>query len=156
MEKGPSDDGRYQPLYKFKSITIFLLLVLIAIIIVISVIFLIWSMIDYFVLGGIDMDNIDKSEILHMFGLLLVVIIGLELMDLLIGYVRHGELHIQLVLFIAIIAVSREFIIYNYDKINGLDIASMGVAVVALAIASYLVFKQISGVGVKRPAKEEE
>lgn len=144
MNDNPEQEKRFSVLYSFKTIIIFILLVLMAIIIVISVIYLVWSMIDNFVLGGIDIKNIDKGEILHIFGLLLVVIIGLELMDLLLGYVRKGVLQIQLVLFIAIIAVAREFVIYNYDTINGVDLASMGVAVVALAAASYLIYKHLS------------
>jgi uncharacterized membrane protein (DUF373 family) len=121
MNDNPEQEKRFSVLYSFKTIIIFILLVLMAIIIVISVIYLVWSMIDNFVLGGIDIKNIDKGEILHIFGLLLVVIIGLELMDLLLGYVRKGVLQIQLVLFIAIIAVAREFVIYNYDTINGVE-----------------------------------
>ena len=144
MKDDPEQEKRFSLLFSFKTIIIFILLVLMAIIIVISVIFLIWSMIDSFIMGGIDIDNIDKGEILHIFGLLLVVIIGLELMDLLLGYVRKGELHIQIVLFIAIIAVAREFVIYNYDTINGVDLASMGIAVIALAAASYLIYKHLA------------
>lgn len=85
--------------------------------------------------------HFEKADILNAFSHLLLVIIGLELLDIVYGLLTESRLQVETVLLVVVTAVARELIVFDYEHADSLLLASVGVVVAAVAIAYYLIKK---------------
>ncbi|MBT8042830.1 MAG: phosphate-starvation-inducible PsiE family protein [Pontiella sp.] len=74
---------------------------------------------------------LDVKELMEVFGVILMVVIGLELLETIKAYLNHRVIHVEVVLLAALVAVVRKVIILDYSKVD----ASMFFAVAALVLA---------------------
>lgn len=129
-------------LNKFEKIIYYVLIVLLAIVIFVSVIELVILMV-----AGLFIDNtyrLDNHEILTIFGFFLLVLIGIELLDTIKAYIKKQEIHVEIIVLLAIIAVARKIILldpYSDMPISDLTLWGLGVIVLCLAAAYYLIRK---------------
>ena len=86
---------------------------------------------------------LDVKEMLEVFGFFLMVLIGLELIESIKAYLHDEEIHVEIVLLVAIVAVSRKIIIFDYKKMDVSLLYGMAALVMALGIAYYLVRKAL-------------
>ncbi|MDJ0736996.1 MAG: phosphate-starvation-inducible PsiE family protein [Nostocaceae cyanobacterium] len=82
-------------------------------------------------------DNFYKT-LFKTFGLFLNVLIALEILENITAYLKKHVLQVELVIVTSLIAVARKIIILDLDKVQGLDIIGLGVAILALSF-SYLI-----------------
>lgn len=127
---------------RFEKGIYYILMILLAIVIFISVIELV------FLMGaGLILDHtyrLDNHEILTIFGFFLLILIGIELLDTIKAYIRKQEIHVEIIVLLAIIAVARKIILldpYSDMPLSDLTLWGMGVVVVCLAAAYYLIRK---------------
>jgi uncharacterized membrane protein (DUF373 family) len=81
------------------------------------------------------------SQILFkIFGLFLNILIALEILENITGYLKKHVLQVELVIVTSLIAVARKIIILDLDKVSGIDIIGLGLAVLALSV-SYLIIR---------------
>jgi len=85
--------------------------------------------------------HFEKADILNAFSHLLLVIIGLELLDIVLALLNESRLQVETVLLVVVTAVARELIVFDYENADGAVLASVGVVVAAVAIAYYLINK---------------
>ena len=97
---------------------------------------------------------VDLDNLLNVFGVFLLVLIGIELLDTIKVYFKEHVVHVEVVLLVAIIAIARKVIVMDFDKYTGLEI--LGIAAVTLALAAgYYLIKKTGGCGFW-PVESEE
>ena len=82
---------------------------------------------------------IDIKQLLEIFGLFLLVLIGIELLETLKTYISENVIRVQVVFMVALIAVARKVIILDVKTFPGLTLIGIGVIVVALSVGYYLI-----------------
>ena len=81
------------------------------------------------------------EEGLTLFSLLMNIFIALELIETLKDYMTKGIIQVQYILIIGLIAVSRKLITTDFSEADGLKNIGMGVIIISLAVAYYLINK---------------
>jgi len=75
----------------------------------------------------------DVSRLLEIFGMFLLVLIGIELLDSIRTYLDQKLIHVEVVMTVALIAITRKVIILDVKEIDGIKLIGIGVIIVALA-----------------------
>jgi uncharacterized membrane protein (DUF373 family) len=87
-----------------------------------------------------------NQEILQIFGYFLLILIGIELLETIKAYLVKNEIHVEIIILVAIIAVARKIILLDPfieggAELNSLATIALGVVIIALAGSYYLVKK---------------
>lgn len=129
-------------LKRFERIIAFILIGMMSLVIIFSVLELGWTIakdiIDNFK-GPLNFMVLDN--LLAIFGLFLLILIGVELLETMKIYLREDTVHIEVILLVAIIAIARKAVVLDLEKVDALTIMSLGVLVIALAIGYYIIKK---------------
>ncbi|MBD2253673.1 phosphate-starvation-inducible PsiE family protein [Nostoc parmelioides] len=81
-----------------------------------------------------------NTTLFKVFGLFLNILIALEILENITAYLKKHVFQVELVIVTSLIAVARKIIILDLEKVNGIDIIGLGIAVLALSI-SYLIIR---------------
>ena len=98
----------------------------------------------------------EKADFLNIFSWLLLIVIGLELLDAIYVLLKKHEFHVETVLLVAVTAVARELIVYNYEEANGLTLTGIALVMVGIATAYYFITRTQRMKGVKHEAEIAE
>jgi uncharacterized membrane protein (DUF373 family) len=79
------------------------------------------------------------KTLFKIFGLFLNVLIALEILENITGYLKKHVLQVELVIVTSLIAVARKIIILDLDKVQGIDIIGLGIAILALSISYFII-----------------
>jgi uncharacterized membrane protein (DUF373 family) len=79
------------------------------------------------------------DQMLDLFGLFLIVLLGLELLEMVKAYLHDELIHVEVVLIVALIALARKVIIMEFKEPTALTLIGMAVLVLSLAISYRLV-----------------
>ncbi len=82
---------------------------------------------------------IGVQDLFGVFGLFLMVLIGLELMTSIQMYLDHNSIHAELMLLVAITAITRKIVILDATQIDPMIMFGIGAVIIALALGYYLV-----------------
>jgi uncharacterized membrane protein (DUF373 family) len=93
---------------------------------------------------------LDIKEMLTVFGFLLMVLIGLELVETIKMYLDENVFRVEVVVLVAIIAVARKIIVIDYDSVSYEILLSIAALMIALS-AGYFLLKRTT-----TPSKSEE
>jgi uncharacterized membrane protein (DUF373 family) len=77
-----------------------------------------------------------------IFGLFLNVLIALELLENVAGYLQKNVIQVELVIVTAMIAIARKIIILDLEKISDLELVGLALAMLAMS-ASYWVMRKV-------------
>lgn len=124
-------------LRKFEKTTVLALTVLMIAVVFLSVLELAWVLVKDVITPPVLILEVD--ELLDIFGLFLLVLIGIELLGTMKAYLVEGVIHIEVVLTVAIIAIARKVIVLDTKEYTGLALIGIAVIISALAAAYYLV-----------------
>jgi uncharacterized membrane protein (DUF373 family) len=80
---------------------------------------------------------IPVQGLLEVFSYFLLVLIGVELLETLKGYVKKDVIHVRIVLEVALIAVARKVITEEPGTVSGLTLVGIAALILALGIAFY-------------------
>jgi uncharacterized membrane protein (DUF373 family) len=93
--------------------------------------------------------RLENYEILQIFGYFLLILIGIELLETIKAYLVKNEIHVEIIILVAIIAVARKIILLDPfeggEFMNSSAMIALGAVVIALSASYYLVRK--SGIG---------
>ncbi|BAB72571.1 alr0613 [Nostoc sp. PCC 7120 = FACHB-418] len=81
-----------------------------------------------------------NTTLFKVFGLFLNILIALEILENITAYLKRHVFQVELVIVTSLIAVARKIIILDLEKVKGIDIIGLGVAILALSI-SYLIIR---------------
>ncbi len=123
-----------------------LLLVLATLELAYSIVIMIWTTQGFL----IDLDNL-----MNVFGVFMLVLIGIELLDTIKVYFREHIIHVEVVMLVALIAVARKVIIMDIEERSGLEIVGIASIIIALS-AGYYMIKKTGGGGFWPVTKAEE
>lgn len=84
---------------------------------------------------------LELDEILEIFGFFLLVLIGIELLETIKAYLKTKVVHVEIVLEVALIAISRKVIILNIEKYDSLTLVGIAALIAAVSLA-FLVVKR--------------
>ena len=83
---------------------------------------------------------LEIDELLEIFGLFLLVLIGIELLETIVKtFLQQLSNHAKIVIMVAIIAVSRKVIILNIETTPGLTLLGLAAIIIALCVGFFLV-----------------
>ena len=84
---------------------------------------------------------IPLENLMDLFGVFLLVLIGIELLDTIKIYLRENVVHVEVVILVAIIALARKVVILKIEELSGEIIIGIGVLITTLAITYYIIKK---------------
>lgn len=98
---------------------------------------------------------IDAEGLMDLFSIFLVLLIGLELLETVKTYLKEDLFHVEFIILVAIIAISRKVIVWDFDKYSTTELLSLSAMIVALGITYFLI--KTSGFKIKLPwSKKDE
>ncbi len=87
---------------------------------------------------------LEIHELLDIFGFFLLILIGIELLETIKAYLAEKVVHSEIVLEVALIAITRKVIILDVKEYSGLAIIGIAALIASIAIAFYFLKKKIS------------
>lgn len=129
-------------LKKYEQIMIQILMVMMAIVLGLSTIDLGWTIIKDITKPPYLLIDID--DLLELFGLFMLVIIGIELLETIMKtYSSPGQQHYEVVLSVAIIAIARKVIILDIKTVDSITLIGIASIIIALTVGYY--FMKLAG-----------
>jgi uncharacterized membrane protein (DUF373 family) len=120
-----------------KSI-IYFLLIIISILLVIAVLDVFIQLYNGVIIGSLS--EFIKSQFSQLIGLFLTILIGVELLEAVKAFLKEEIVHVEIVVLVAIIAISRKVIVWEISSSHYMDLIAMAIMLLALA-ATYWVIK---------------
>jgi uncharacterized membrane protein (DUF373 family) len=118
----------------FERVVIWSLIVLLTIVIALALIDLGWIIAEDIITPPLVLLAID--ELLEIFGFLLLILIGLELLETVKAYLHTSKIRVETVIEVALIAIARKIVILETE--DGLFFVGIAAVILALAVAVYL------------------
>ena len=81
---------------------------------------------------------LDINELLNVFGFFMLILIGVELLETIRAYLNEHEVHVEIVLEVALIAVARKVVIIDVKEYSPETLLAIAAIVLSLAGAYYL------------------
>jgi len=122
-------------LKKFEKGVTVTLVVLMALVVLLATVELGWIIIKDIITPPAFLLEID--ELLDIFGLFLLVLIGVELLETIKAYVKENIVHVDVVLTVAMIAIARKVIILDVKELPAMTLLGIAAIILALAAAGY-------------------
>lgn len=125
-------------LRKIKRFFVSVLIVLMTVVIFLSIVELAYVIIKDIISPPVLL--LDIKELLEVFGLIMLVVIGIELIETVMKtYLVEGVDHVRVVLSVALIAIARKVIILDLHEVSSLSLVGVGVIILALAFGYFFV-----------------
>jgi uncharacterized membrane protein (DUF373 family) len=122
---------------KAERFIIYALVVMMATVLVLATIELAYHIIMAVITPPILLLNFD--DILDLFGIFLLVLIGIELLDTIKIYFKRNIVHVEVVVLVAIIAISRKVIVLEVGDYPPGTLIGIALIIFALAICYFLI-----------------
>ena len=84
---------------------------------------------------------ISLNDLMDIFGVFLLILIGIELLETIKIYLKHNVVHVEVVVLVAIIALARKIVILKVEELSSGIMIGIGVLIIALAITYYIIKK---------------
>jgi len=81
---------------------------------------------------------LDITELLDVFGFFMLILIGVELLETIRAYLNEHEVHVEIVIEVALIAVARKVVIIDVKEYSPDTLMAIAAIVLSLAGAYYL------------------
>jgi uncharacterized membrane protein (DUF373 family) len=87
---------------------------------------------------------LNVNEMMEVFGFILMVIIGLELLETIKAYLNDHEVHVEVVLLVALVAVARKVIILDYKDVEPEMMLAVAALVISMSVGFYVVRRSLN------------
>jgi len=124
-------------LKKFERIIIHCLIVMMVLVVSLSAIELAWIIIVDITTPPYMM--LEVNQLLELFGVFLLVLIGFELLDTIRAYLVEKVIHMEIVLEVSLLALARKVIILDLEKYDGATVLALAALILAVAAAFFAV-----------------
>jgi uncharacterized membrane protein (DUF373 family) len=115
---------------------LYALMALMAIVLILATLDLVWTIVLAVTTPPLLLVTLDT--LLEIFGMFLLVLVGLELLDTITAYIREHVVHAEIVLLAAVIAVARKAITLDLTKSEPIVAFGLAALVLALSAAYFL------------------
>jgi uncharacterized membrane protein (DUF373 family) len=89
---------------------------------------------------------LDLDVLMDLFGVFLLVLIGIELLDTIKVYFKKHDIHVEVVMLVALIAMARKIVLMDLSYYSGLEIVGIAAIIIALSLGYYFI-KKAGGAG---------
>lgn len=134
----------------FEVATVVVLMIFTSLIITFSIIDLAYNF--FKILRGAQFLYFSNDQLIGLFGMVMVVLIGLELLETIKAYLKEDVVHAEIVVLAGIIALARKVVVMDSGSLSELKIAAIGFLFISLSFGYFLLKK--AG-GFKLPWKEK-
>ena len=139
-------------LKRFERVMMGALIVMMGVVVALSLIEVAWLIVRDIISPPIIL--LDVDELLDLFGMFLLVLIGVELLETFKAYVRERELRAEVIILVAMIALARKIIILDIKAVPSVSLVGIAAIVIALGITYYLI--RVTHKGTERSPLETE
>lgn len=119
-----------------KSI-IYFLLILISILLIVAILDVFIQLYNGIILGSLS--EFLKTQFTQLIGLFLTILIGVELLEAVKAFLKEEIVHVEIVVLVAIIAISRKVIVWEISSTNYMDLISMSIMLLALGVTYWII-----------------
>jgi len=123
-------------LEKVERLVVSSLLVMMVLVVFLSTVELGWIIIKDIITPPVFL--LDINELLDIFGMFLLVLIGVELLETVKMYLSEKKVHVEVVFTVAMIAIARKVIILDVKELSSLTLIGIGAIIIALSSGYYL------------------
>ena len=127
-------------LEKVERVIVLSLLVMMVAVVFLSTVELGWLIIKDIITPPVFLLDID--ELLDVFGMFLLVLIGVELLETVKMYLTQKTVHVEVVFTVAMIAIARKVIILDVKELSSLTLMGIGVIIFALSAGYYFLTRK--------------
>ena len=86
-----------------------------------------------------DSLSLDVDELFKIFSFVFIILIGFEMMETIEMYFKKNVVHAEVVLLVAVIAVTRKVILLDLEKYDPVAIIGLGIIILSLGACYYLI-----------------
>ncbi|MGV8073793.1 MAG: phosphate-starvation-inducible PsiE family protein [Syntrophobacteraceae bacterium] len=122
-------------LEKVERLIVLSLLVMMILVLCLSTFDLGWLLIKDIITPPVFL--LEIGELLEIFGMFLLVLIGIELLETVKMYLTQKTVHVEIVFTVALIAIARKVIILDIKEVSSLTLIGIAAIIVALSIGYY-------------------
>jgi len=122
---------------KFERIIVMSLIVMMTAVVLLSTIELGWIIVKDIITPPIVL--LEIRELLEIFGGFLLVLIGIELLEMIKAYLAENVVHVEVVFMVAIIAVGRKVVVLDVKDLPSLTLIGIASIILALSFGYYLI-----------------
>ncbi|MEO0458543.1 MAG: phosphate-starvation-inducible PsiE family protein [Cyanobacteria bacterium P01_A01_bin.114] len=132
-----SDEGFLSGTKRFETVVSKVLAIAMLVVIIVIIV----DLVRYLTVALIDPNpaGFFATTLSEIFGLFLSVLIALEILENITAYLRKHVVQVELVIVTSLTAVARKIIILDLNKITGLTVIGLAIAVLALSISYWIV-----------------
>jgi len=112
------------------------LIIMMAVVILLATVELGWIIIKDIITPPIFL--LEINELLDIFGLFLLILIGIELVETIKTYLSERVIRVEVVIIVALIAISRKVIILDVKELSSLTLIGIAAIILALSAGYYL------------------
>lgn len=124
-------------LKKYERVIIQILMVMMALVLGLATLDLGWLIIKDIITAPL---LLSVDQLLEIFGLFMLVLIGIELLETIIKTLTtQGQSHYEVVLSVAIIAIARKVIILDLKEVDSLTLIGIASIIIALTLGYFLI-----------------
>jgi uncharacterized membrane protein (DUF373 family) len=138
-------------LKKIETILVAVILLMLSVILVLALIDIVHEIVRMVSQSPILV--IDANNLMELFSLFLIIIIGLELLETVKAFLKDDVVHIELVILVAIIAIARKVIVWDFNKYDEWELIGLAIMVTSLSLSYYLLKKSDFHINIKRKKK---
>ena len=121
---------------QFERLIVFIVLLLLAVVILLTTVDLVRQIVLQILASPLFI--LETDRLLEIFGLVLLILIGVELVETVKLYFLEHVVHVEVVLEVALIALARKIIVMNVKDYEPATLFAIAALVVALAIGYYV------------------
>jgi uncharacterized membrane protein (DUF373 family) len=125
---------------KVERVVVVTLLVMMALVVCLSTVELGWFIIKDIITPPAFLLEID--QLLDIFGMFLLVLIGVELLETVKMYLTQKQVHVEVVFMVAMIAIARKVIILDINELPSLTLIGIGAIIISLSVGYFLLSKK--------------
>ena len=122
---------------RFEAVINGALLILMSLVVVVTTIDLGWTLVEH--LSVPPYVRLSDAALTEVFSGFLLVLIGLELLDTVRAYMTEKAIHIELVLAVGLVAITRKMMLTDMKSADGLWLTGIAAVILALAASYYVV-----------------
>ncbi len=115
------------------------LIAMMALLLLLATLELIFSIFVMLFTGSENTLLVDLDNLLNVFGIFLLVLIGIELLDTIKVYFKENVIHVEVVILVALIAIARKVIVLDFEYYSGIEILGISAIIICLAAAYFLI-----------------
>lgn len=120
----------------FERVVVYVLLALMSVVILLAIVDL--GRIIYTDIFSFPYFQISIDDLLKIFGFVLLIVIGVELLETIKAYLSEHIVHVEIVIEVALIAVARKVIILDVKDLPPLSVFGIASLILVLSVGYYL------------------